>query len=65
MLDTKKFGSVPVGRQGTEPEGTRNKLEPTVLSLQKQSGKRNSLLSNKSCSANGRQQRSVAKSIGN
>ena len=27
MLDTKKFGSVPVGRQGTEPEGTRNKLE--------------------------------------
>jgi hypothetical protein len=27
MRDTKKFGSVPVGRQGTEPEGTRNKLD--------------------------------------
>ena len=27
MLDTKKFGSVPARRQGTEPEGTRNKLE--------------------------------------
>ena len=24
MRDTKKIGSVPVGRQGTEPEGTRN-----------------------------------------
>ena len=27
MLDKKKFGSVPVGRQGTEPEGVRKKLE--------------------------------------
>ena len=27
MRDTKKFGSVPARRQGTEPEGTRNKLE--------------------------------------
>ena len=27
MRDAKTFGSVPAGRQGTEPEGTRNKLE--------------------------------------
>ena len=36
-----------------------------VLNLQKQSGKRNSLLSNKSCSPIGRQRKSVARSIGN
>jgi len=27
MLDTKNFGSTPVGRQGAEPEGVRKKLE--------------------------------------
>ena len=30
----KEFGSAPVGRQGTEPEGTRKSWNAAVLSLQ-------------------------------
>ena len=63
MLDTKKFGSVHVGRQGTEPEGTRNKLERGSCKPSKVERQAQLSPEQQDFSPIGRQQKSVAKSI--